>query len=458
MQLIDYPLTHPYPKKPLFEVLTILLIVIVLPILVLINIVTSGYELVPALRSTMNPDDSFPGWWHVQSLPPLLRPDPPPCDPRDFGRGDVIRLSPSLFEYKVLGAWQNETSKTESRVQYNGTSFKNCSIYASRFDYSRMDLTQTITTGIYCPDSPNAFMETSVTFADALSKDFVGQYYGYAIDVFSVINPYSRDYRKAVFAVLDIISTDSLSIIGGGHPSSLPILSLSTSFDEKYRSFNDTEIVYGDGNMEQPDGLGPASVYRDTIRNLVNAVAQAVYLDLGSKEPNIFLNQSVVGDTFVPNLAPSGVNPTNWSSGSSSFYYGYTEPPYQTWAEMLIAGLPKNITLENLENLPDDSLMVSNYLCPVYRRKSMSSFLSSVFIGTATMFLSVWGAWVFGSAILARRWSGPCSQCAFDGKECMLHPRQKDSTAESGDAGNVVVLPSIAHDRQESDSNLSKIG
>ncbi|KAG9085646.1 hypothetical protein FRC07_013326, partial [Ceratobasidium sp. 392] len=205
--------------------------------------------------------------------------------------------------------------------------------------------------------------------------------------------------------------------------------------------------------------MGSASIYNASVYNLAAAVTHAVYLDLrNSSVPNIFLNQSVVNDTFVPNLAPPGISPNNWVRDSSSFYYGNIVPPFQTWAQMLLAGLPQNISLGNLTDLPDDSQMVTNYLCPSYQLKPISSFLSSVFIGTATMFMSAWGAWIAISALIAKWISGPCSNCAFGGKECKIHTLQRNREAESGLADNAVSLPSKVYRRDSNYSDLNKSG
>ncbi|KAG9078849.1 hypothetical protein FS749_009093 [Ceratobasidium sp. UAMH 11750] len=233
----------------------------------------------------------------------------------------------------------------------------------------------------------------------------------------------SRNYRKAVFAILDAISTDSLMIISGQHLSA-PLLSLSVSLNvSKNYEPSRTYITYVNGSVDAyyDSSMGRAQIYRDTIYNLVAATVHAVNLDLGNAGPNIFLNPSMVHDTFVPNLPPPGVSPENWVRDSESFYYGTLEPPYQTWAQMILAGRPQNLTLGNLTGLPPDSKMVSNYLCPSYQPKPMSSFLASIFIGTATMYLSAWAAWTFVTGLLARRMRKPCLQCAFGDDDHVDH-------------------------------------
>jgi hypothetical protein len=262
-------------------------------------------------------------------------------------------------------------------------------------------------------------METSVVFSGDMSKDIVGQYYGYNIDLFYFVDQASRDYRKAVFGVLDVISSDSLSIIGGQHLSQ-PVLSLSARVNGSLW-FEATDITYVNGTRESSNQglMGAAEIYRASIRNLITAVAHAVYLDLGSAgvgdagvQNNIFLNESAVGDWFVPNLAPIPINPDSWVD-FNSFYYGTVVAPYQTWAQMLLAGLPSNVTLGNLTGLPNDSAMVTSYLCPSYKLKRTSSFLSSIFVGTATMYLSVWATWAFATALIAKQIREPCRLIYF---------------------------------------------
>ncbi|KAG8717580.1 hypothetical protein FRC08_007160 [Ceratobasidium sp. 394] len=363
MKLLQYPVSNPYPGQWKFVIALVVLILLLLPFLVLINIVTTGYELVPALRMDFKPNDTIPEWMNTPYLPPLLRRKAPGCQPKDIGRGDIIRLTPSLFQYKVLSAWRDAAARDpgdETRIEYRGGSFKSCYIYGARFEHSLVDWTQSVTAAIYCPQTPvNVFLETTIVVADDINKDIVGDYYGEYTSLFKFIDMSSRNYRKAVFAILDAISTDSLMIISGQHLSA-PLLSLSVSLNvSKNYEPSRTYITYVNGSVDAyyDSSMGRAQIYRDTIYNLVAATVHAVNLDLGNAGPNIFLNPSMVHDTFVPNLPPPGVSPENWVRDSESFYYGTLEPPYQTWAQMILAGRPQNLTLGNLTGLPPDSKM-----------------------------------------------------------------------------------------------------
>ena len=113
-------------------------------------VVVVGYELVPTLRPEFQPNDTVPSWWNSPRLPPLLRRSAPLCQPKDMGRGDTFRLSPSLFEYKVLSSWKTgqRVPEDEGRVDYDGGSFDHCVVYSMRFDYSLLDYTQTVTVSV----------------------------------------------------------------------------------------------------------------------------------------------------------------------------------------------------------------------------------------------------------------------------------------------------------------------
>ncbi|CAE6434172.1 unnamed protein product [Rhizoctonia solani] len=421
---LEYAVTHPYPWGRIFTIVTYVIMILTLPVLVIINIVTVGYELVPSLQPDFAAHNStVPFWPESPRLPNFLMRTVPLCQPKDVGRGDVFRLSPSLFEYRVLSSWRTNSShlkpQDEGRVVYRGDSFSKCSVYEMLFDHSTTGQIQTITAGIMCPEYPvRLYMETRIVLALDISKDIVGQYYGYDIKMQNIDDEDTRDYRRSVFGVLDVISTDSLGIMLQQHLST-PINSVSltgdVTSDANINFHSGGTIAYQNGTvaeLERDNDLAEAELYRASIINTMTIVHHAVELDLGNPSPgNIFTNPTVVNATLSPNAAPARIDPQLWMGNRSSFAYGYVAPPFQTWAQMIRAGLPEGIPFGNLTGLPSDSKMVTDYSCPVYRLKPTGTLLVNVFIGSATMFLSVWAAWMTLSGIIARRMKGLCMIC-----------------------------------------------
>ncbi|KAG8703937.1 hypothetical protein FRC09_003866 [Ceratobasidium sp. 395] len=318
-----------------------------------------------------------------------------------------------------MSTWNTKEPLSASRVQeqkraeYRGESFSSCYVNSTRFDYSMVEETQTMTVGVICPGTEEypifVSMETKIVFALELTKDFIGQFYGPGLNLLSLPDANPSDYRKLVLAVLEVISTESLTIIGLSNLLSPPALSMSLFFHVNNRtdalSVGTSTFTYLNGTKD----LWPpeAQIYSISITNLAHVVNHAVNLDLGSHiSPNIFRNASVLKDVVLPNLAPRNISPDVWiGNKAQSFYYDRFPPRYQTWAQALLDEHP--VKLGNPTNLPNVSTMATTYLCPMYQVKPINALLSSVFVGSATMTLSVWGIWMFLTAFLAKRIMAP---------------------------------------------------
>ncbi|KAG8717435.1 hypothetical protein FRC09_014275 [Ceratobasidium sp. 395] len=303
--------------------------------------------------------------------------------------------------------------------------------------------TQTITCGVICPGTKDypifVSMETKIVFALELTKDFIGQYYGPGLDLLSLPDANPSDYRKLVLAVLEVISTDSLAIIGGPFLSN-PALSMSLFFNVNNKtdalSTSTTTFTYLNGTklLWPPEAL----IYGTSITNLAHVVNHAVNLDLGSQiSPNIFRNAAILKDLVLPNLAPRDIRPDirpdSWiNNNSQSFYYDKIPSKYQTWAQALLDGRP--VELGNPANLPNVSVMATTYLCPMYQVKPISALLSAVFVGSATMTLSVWGIWMFLTAFLAKRIMAPRKRFLI------IKPTSLNVHVEYPQAYNVIVI------------------
>ncbi|KAG8684265.1 hypothetical protein FRC09_015498 [Ceratobasidium sp. 395] len=266
----------------------------------------------------------------------------------------------------------------------------------------------------------------------------------------------STDYRKVVLAVLDMIATDSLTIMRRGQLLTDPVLAISTFSHVDPKNGGPvpatSALTYLNGTVA--DTPGDTDIYTLTIYNLLCVVIDAVNLDLGSKMySNMFRNATMFNLVMQPNQAPPGVNSSDWAGGDSSrsFYYGTITPPYQTWAEMLLNGKPFQLSsVTGLEG--QESAMVTTYLCPSYQVKPLSSLLTSVFVGSATMTLSAWGVWMLFTTFLAKKIMPPLVQCHCQMCEAKKRHRavvaaqhaEAVRIAEAAEAANPGVLTRLA--------------
>ncbi|QRV91845.1 transmembrane protein [Ceratobasidium sp. AG-Ba] len=344
-----------------------------------------------------------------------------------------------------MSTWNTSDPPSLSRVQeqkraeYRGQSFANCYVNTTRFDYSLVDETQTVTAGVVCPGTDRDYpifisMETKIVFALELSRDFIGQYYGPGLNLMSLPDADPSDYRKLVLAALEVISTDSLAIIGGNQLP-VPPLSMTVVFEVNNKT---DELTPTDADtftfLNGTKGHWPpeATMYGESVTNLVHVVNHAVNLDLGNHIlNNMFRNKSVVPELVLPNLAPPGMS--KWvNNETQAFYYGQLNSSYSTWAQALRAGWP--VQLGGATGLPETSSIATTYLCPMYQAKPVNALLSSVFVGSATMTLSVWGVWMFVTAFLAKKIMAPRVQCHC--KACKKQSHDSDSSmVEQGTTG-----------------------
>ncbi|CUA78324.1 hypothetical protein RSOLAG22IIIB_13080 [Rhizoctonia solani] len=204
-----------------------------------------------------------------------------------------------------------------------------------------------------------------------------------------------------------------------------------------------SSLAYANGT--RPFGY-PAEgfIYTNGIFNLVYVLLDAVNFELGNhRAPNMFGNVSRLHEVIYNNGSPPGINLTNWVEGVPSINYGQLVPPYRTWAEMLRSGKP--VSLENVTRPEDELSMITTYLCPLYQLNPMNSLLTSLFVGSTTMILSAWGAWMFCTAFLAKKIMPPrvrceCSDCQ---KRRVEEEKARNETSSPVKSGMLATLTGV---------------
>ncbi|KDQ58696.1 hypothetical protein JAAARDRAFT_193229 [Jaapia argillacea MUCL 33604] len=154
------------------------------------------------------------------------------------------------------------------------------------------------------------------------------------------------------------------------------------------------------------------AVATPAITNFLNAFMAATDMDLGINKPNsLYFNMSIFNDNIIhsPSKIISHFVPTAGDANLTLPYgvYGAHSSTANnlTNAEILstypdiqkLYHIPMNHTFKT------PAIINISYLCHDYRRKTTTMFISSVFVGTASMFMAWRGPVLYVATILAQR-------------------------------------------------------
>ncbi|QRV81746.1 hypothetical protein RhiJN_09761 [Ceratobasidium sp. AG-Ba] len=329
--------------------------------------------------------------------------------------------------------------RDQERVEYDGQSFSDCFVNNTRFDYSLAEQTQTVTVGVVCPGTNQSYpifvsMETELVFAQMLSKDFIGQYYGPGLKLMNITHESGSNYQKIVLGALEVISTDSLTIMRNYNTSSPPMSASIIYYVDPNKGtakYETSTFTHLDGTVEL--WPTPARVYTNSIENLIYVANHAVNLDLGStRSPNLFRDVLVVPKAILPNPMPPNTSSNQWVGNDSiSFYYGALPAGYDSWADALLDGKP--FKLGDVTDLPPDSTMVTTYLCSTYQVKPTGALASSVITGILSMGNTAWGIWLIVLALLVTKYQAPVVECLCN--DCIKKAEDAFRKRKMGESG-----------------------
>ncbi|KAF8607422.1 hypothetical protein BDV93DRAFT_520288 [Ceratobasidium sp. AG-I] len=223
----------------------------------------------------------------------------------------------------------------------------------------------------------------------------------------------------------------------------------------------ETGYLIWDSREDERDLLDPtrivgAAIYSDsywfgggylidinaTIINLLVSVRDAIHLDLGYAAPtNIYLNKTsfdrmISLDNYLVKSLPTIHNSTQIVTigGACSWVWGCSPNFNTSWAQALISSSEpfNNLTLPIRPTSPIyPSVINLVYLCPQYQRKSWGSLCISVFIGTFTMYATLYGLFAWVGPQLDRKLAGARQKHLSENDEaeqCSLKPSSTSPT------------------------------
>ncbi|CAE7075467.1 unnamed protein product [Rhizoctonia solani] len=447
---LDYPRGQPFAIPYITEFFYAGSVILVV-VLVIINIILTGNDVVTVLKK--DPDNTDSKWWAPNWLPAslTLASTPGPCQPLTLPQhATSIRTNSTLpiFSYTILNGLGAITypNKTQEAKWYDSLPYRN-------------EPLEKCTAQIVCdinsqnPDTPST-LKLSTTFSrmantDLGPDDIVNYISSYAV-------PRTTDISKAQAVLLanDVPALKMLGVLDAVGSDILKALWAQKwlwKLTNRDNQWPDQAVIKWAAqanctNLERCRTTGPAvegieTWYSNTrgsqnsnpeylrpmntsVYNYFMVLRDALHLDLGNIEngQNIFLNPDafrdrVLSDPFMSRIA-SGVisvpRPPPASPGAYSSFDFWKTCTWGwgcyngTWTDALRnnASVAANIT-NGLPLRPPDNystVIDVDYVCPVFQTKQPGPFLVSVFVGTFSMYTALLGVFMFVAPLFDERY------------------------------------------------------
>ncbi|KDQ54225.1 hypothetical protein JAAARDRAFT_38390 [Jaapia argillacea MUCL 33604] len=478
-----YAITRPYPW-PRFGPIFLVVSCIVLIVLTLLNVAVAGYETVTVTRIDKNVTQQM--WW-TPFIPRAFRATTT-CDSSVLNVGDTFMTNNSIFQWTVLGASLGDPLQ--------GGAYEN-----GGFPYSAAPMSSCDSAAGSTEIHVDVNVAT-VTVVSILACD-IGTRMSVLIQATWQWNPNSRGYwlmsllSGPVFDVLLRLSQDLLeAFLTSPPPGTEAILRLGVIGNPYCPSFQDSNgtvlfqpsqedelqcareprsvgfqlraVSWTNGSSSyEPDNDG-LDYTTPALRNLLQAAMAAAEIDLGIyKENSIYFDMEMFNATIEPNPLLTGShfvgrpgdgnlsNPYIISSSTANNLSGaqilrmYPVPPLYPVA------LPLNRSFQ----LP--AIIEVSYLCHDLRIKSPLAFMSSVFVGTISMFMAFRSIVLLIATVLAKRYSERANYCegslALDEGISLVESRHVQAAVPPimVTQNNAMLEMETFHDRTESEVTLS---
>ncbi|KAG8731843.1 hypothetical protein FRC12_019530 [Ceratobasidium sp. 428] len=177
--------------------------------------------------------------------------------------------------------------------------------------------------------------------------------------------------------------------------------------DEMRMSIPTSLLTYPNGSYVHSYGIGTfLEPIKTSFLNMFTVLQDAYHVDLGNIKPyNTILNKDAFSTRIQPEGTLSAAAQKISGFGICSTGIGCTYN--STWVEKLLASdSDLNVAIPTILPTGDaPAVMKVDYLCPQFRLKSPGSLITSVFIGTWTMYTALLGVFSFVGPILEKRYN-----------------------------------------------------
>ncbi|KAG9084341.1 hypothetical protein FRC06_004119, partial [Ceratobasidium sp. 370] len=374
-----------------------------------LNVILQGYDVVTVLRPDPNVTESY--WW---SIGPWSSRSAGRCNPASLSKKTRFSTNSSFFSYGTLFGGATESALNRA---------KSCTVdgIVVVIDIARRAYIFDIP--ILCTGSDLPF---SLSLISRLSLNQFNPYYDDTM-AYYIRNRPTREgigaglrliYRNTsspanMIGLLDAVITDfavAFRLLEHASADVIPATISTCGFlacpggqnatckpEDMRMTVPASVLTYSNGSNAISDGIGTylAPIERSFL-NVFTVLQDAYHIDLGNIKPgNTLLDKDAFSARIQPDptLAAAVHNVTDFSLCG----WGIGCIQSSTWVEQLLASNPDlSITVPSILPTGHSPVVVRfDYLCPEFRIKSPGSLITSVFIGTWTMYAALFGAFGF---------------------------------------------------------------
>ncbi|KDQ54229.1 hypothetical protein JAAARDRAFT_402709 [Jaapia argillacea MUCL 33604] len=409
-----YAITRPYPW-PRFGPIFLVVSCIVLIVLTLLNVAVTGYETVTVARSNKNVTQQM--WW-TPFIPRSLRATMA-CDSHLLNVGDTFTTNNGMFQWSVTGVSNSDYDEPfpDAGFEYSARPMSFC---APSRESNATSITADVTTAavtawlfFICDTGTGLVFEIQGTWKWQTSQPATDKQ----------ISPVSSIIYFIIEFILKFLAQDLLDAAlippPPGIEAPLRIIATGGSYCPSLQN-TDGEYLFQPNQAEalqcaqEPlhvnfSGGVFSSIYdsyklnatgldftNTALRNFLKASVAAAEIDLG-----IYRNSSLYFDMEMFN-ATIEANPMPYALMNNTGM-NISNAQYLRMAHYLA------IPIDGAFQRP--SIINVSYLCHELRIKSPLSFISSVFVGTISMFMAFRSFVLLIANILAKRYSEKANHC-----------------------------------------------